>query len=307
MAALLQRGSNNLIGENIALTAQSQYAAERDWLVTAATEREKDLIWVYTAESSRFNVACLLSGVLPEVSPAHMQQHFKKDAAQRYQGNFAQYKHDLLAAFNTLVRGKPQDLLERVADIFVYRTIYLFELTSLVPGLPMNQYPYQTVFNAQLPFPIRNNTFCSTSVDLPVSKKFLKASSPCCLLEIRIPPEFYKFLAIEKLSNYPSEREILFPPESAFIVKRRTFMRNDNGRHVLVLHADVTVPSPRYIREARKLLARDYVDLSPLAIMDSAQSHCLGSDHCGASVNIEKARAKIARRGLELEVGSRRQ
>ena len=285
--------------KDTAMIQREYYNAERNWLSSDVSKSERLLLWLYTVESSRFNIACLLSGLMPETYASMMHQRFRKHA-NHYSGDFEKFMRDLIDVFYRLVNRKPPELRNRSENLYVYRAIKLFEFSNPNSTPNNNQSPYASIFTCGLPFIIHNNTFCSTSVDIGVSKNFLSNSSPCCILKIRLKPGFDKFLAIENLSGYSSEEEILLPAKTAFQVYNRTFMRNDNnGRMVLVFHADAWVPSPRTTRDAR-IYNHYYVDLSVVSnnnIDTSAQ--CVESSYtCDSPLELETIHSELARRAL---------
>ena len=65
--------------------------------------------------------------------------------------------------------------------------------------------------------------FMSTSLDLAVSESFLPESGKCVMWEIECSPEtdegFHSAADVSVLSQYPAEREMLFPPLTMLTVK----------------------------------------------------------------------------------------
>jgi hypothetical protein len=232
-------------------SAPGRYANERIWLEHVLTKenpdflkkhgiekaRDKDLIWLYSAESSRYNVACLISGVLRELTNVFMQQKFSL-YQQKYAGTFAEYDRDLMTLFENLTKLKSRyDLVssskKSFKDMYVFRAVDLFDIGNSAT---------RNVYNTRLPFEIVNNTMCSTSIDLDIAWNGFLKPSPCCLLRVRIPNDYSAFLVIQSVSEYPDEREVLLPGKSIFTVHTRKYLRDDNGRQVLLLDADVSWP-----------------------------------------------------------------
>ena len=192
--------------------------------------KASDMLYLYTAESSVFNIACLLSGLLPELRSKLMAQKFTRHA-DLFSGTFADYEAELNELFQKLTLMKPKK--DTYKDMYVFRAVDLFEL---------NDSSTATVYNTSVPFAIHNPTVCSTSILLSVAWSFLKPA-PCCLLRIKVPTSYRAFLVLEGLTAYDSEREVLFPRDSKFIVRERHYVRDEaSGKHVLVLEADVVAP-----------------------------------------------------------------
>jgi hypothetical protein len=233
-----------------------RFAVERDWLLHVLTHEQKptptqkqkqtqtltteqrtrfrSLLHTYTAQSSKFNVACLVAGLVPELRDQLLAQRFPP---AYFEGTFGQYLEALSAAFAALVALRSSRFAgKRFKDLFVFRAVDLFELGATNP--------VRTVYNATLPFSIHNATFCSTSTTTHTARAFLKDASPCCLLKIRVPWTYHDCLALgEGVSLYPSERELLFPPGSAFVVRERRYVRDASDRQTLLLLCDVGRPT----------------------------------------------------------------
>ena len=204
--------------------APGRFAYERDWLVAQADARSKSLLRLYTAESSRFNVACLVSSYIPGLRGAMMSQQFNSSA---FAGTFAEYEAALKALFSDLAARKPANTYR---DMYVFRAVDLFDL-----DLP----PPSTVYNVKLPFAIVNPTVCSASINLDVAMGFQKGS-PCCMMRIRVTSDYKDILVVEGLSDFAHEREVIFPIDSKFTVTRRRYVRDDDGAQVLVLDCEVS-------------------------------------------------------------------
>lgn len=196
------------------------------------------LLTLYSVQSSRLNVACMLSGIVPELESGLMSETFTSMSSNHHmkiasgdarsinkQISFRDYMNDMDLVFEHARPPRPIKGTQ-YKELVLFRAVDLFELKR------------QSVFNRALPFDIVNHTLCSTSVRLSHSTPFLKLRSPCCMLRIRVPASYTRMLAIKPVSGYPDEEEVLFPRGSVFTVRGRRFCVYDDS-NVAVLDCDV--------------------------------------------------------------------
>lgn len=153
---------------------------------------------------------------------SHEFQNYK----DKYEGTFLDFKEDLSKAFAFVEKKRKERGHQEYKDMYVFRAVDLFDLGS--------DDPLDNVYTHGLPFIIFNPTVCSSSIHLTVAMNFHKGS-PCCLMRILVPWNYNDFLVPETVTEYKSEREVMFPVGSEFVVTKRTYIRGEVGEQILLL------------------------------------------------------------------------
>jgi hypothetical protein len=232
-----------------------------------------DPVYAYTANSSKYNVACMISkytgseptGAFPislensmaGVTYTAFTAALKRAALQVYCGTNTDLlipykgKGPYLKLLNPLQKYpqgwliKPDDAtkcgMSRANQIQALTTD-TSDCTRFTVYRAVDYFQLLNttdIYTVQLPFRIVNFTQSSTSIDSTVAHGFLPKMGYGCILVLNVPYYFRRFIAVSSMSKYPDENEILFPDDAVFEIHHRYFKTN-HGIRTLYLVGNVT-------------------------------------------------------------------
>lgn len=169
-----------------------------------------DVIFGYTASSSRYNVECMIAKYMfRNISSGSIRATCFPEAGVPYE--------DMTKALRCAASLAPSAYLS-LGSSFVPATFTVYRAVDYFQPVMENW----DMYTANLPFRIKNFTVCSTSASEERARKFLKDT--CCMLVLTVPESFSRYIAIGNnpfLSRYPTELEILFPDDCTFVIDAR--------------------------------------------------------------------------------------